>query len=64
MTKEERRALYDAVFKNPQGMKVLEDLSKNCEFKHTSFSTDPLMMSHKEGKKELFRYIQKQLEAK
>lgn len=64
MTKEERRILYDAVFKTPQGLKVLEDLSKTSGFKHTSFSTDPLMMAHKEGKKELFRYIQKQLEAK
>lgn len=64
MTKEERRAVYDAVFKTPQGAKVLEDLAKVCEFKYTSFSTDPLMMAHKEGKKELFRYINKQLEAK
>jgi len=64
MNKEERRELYNAVFKTPQGLKVLEDLSKNCEFKYTSFSLEPLMMAHKEGKKELFRYIQKQIEAK
>lgn len=64
MIKDERRELYNSVFKTPQGMKVLEDLAKVCEFKYTSFSTDPLMMSHKEGKKELFRYIKKQLEAR
>jgi hypothetical protein len=64
MNKDERRELYHAVFKTPQGIKVLEDLSRMCEFKHTSFDPEPMKMANKEGKKELYRYIQKQLEAK
>ena len=64
MIKEERRELYHTVFNSPQGQKVLEDLAKVSEFNYTSFSLEPLSMAHKEGKKELYRYIQKQLEAK
>jgi len=64
MTKDERRELYNNVFNNPQGAKVLEDLTRICEFNHTSFDAEPMKMANKEGKKENLRYILKQLEAK
>jgi len=64
MKADERRALYDAVFNTPNGTKVLEDLAKAVEFKHSSFNADGVIMAHREGKKDTFRYIQKQLEAK
>lgn len=64
MKSEERRALYDAVFNNPTGAKVLDELSKICEFKHSSFNVDGMLMANREGKKDLYRHIIKQLEAK
>jgi len=64
MKADERRALYDSVFKTVNGAKVLEDLTKATEFKHSSYNADGMVMAHREGKKDTFRYIQKQLEAK
>jgi len=64
MKADERRALYDAVFKSENGAKVLEDLAKVCEFKYSSFNADGAIMANREGKKDLYRHIQKQLEAK
>lgn len=64
MTRDQRRELYDAVFNNPMGAKVLKDIAKGCQIDYTSFSADPLQMAYKEGQKESYRRIQKQLEAK
>lgn len=64
MTKDERRAIYHEVFNSATGKEVLKDLAKVCSFEHTSFDSDPLKMANKEGKKDLLRHIQKQLEAK
>jgi len=64
VTKDERRELYNGVFNTPQGKEVLEDLSRVSEFKHSSFNADGMIMANREGKKELYRHIQKQLEAK
>ena len=64
MKADERRVLYDAVFNSPQGAEVLKDIAKMCLFEHSSFDSDPLKMAYKEGQKELYRRIQKQLEAK
>jgi hypothetical protein len=64
VTKDERRELFNSVFNTPQGKEVLEDLSRFCEFKHSSFNADGMIMANREGKKEPYRYIQKQLEAK
>lgn len=64
MKADERRALYDSVFKTVNGAKVLDELSKVCEFKHSSFNEDGMIMANREGRKDLYRYIIKQLEAK
>lgn len=64
MKSDERRALYDAVFNSQDGVKVLKDMSKLCEFEYSSFDSDPLKMAYKEGQKNLYRRILKILEAK
>lgn len=64
MKTDQRRDSYQAVFNTPGGKEVLKDLGKFCEFEHSSFNSDPLLMAYKEGQKQLYRRILKQLEAK
>jgi hypothetical protein len=64
MKSDQRRDLYNAVFQNTQGLKVLADLEKECNFKYTSFNENPIIMANREGRKDLIRHIRKQLEAK
>lgn len=64
MKAEERRDVYKSVLDNPQGKLILADLEKQCSFNQSSFNSDPLIMAKREGHKDLFRYIKKQLEAK
>jgi len=64
MTTDERRELYNAVFNNIEGKKVIKDMAKLCQIDHSSIDSDPIKMAYKEGQKELYRRIIKQLEAK
>jgi len=64
MRMEERRELFQSVFNTQLGIRVIEELEKQTNFKNSSFNIEPLKMARDEGKKEVLRFIKQQLEAK
>jgi hypothetical protein len=62
---QQLRADYRATFSSAAGVRVLEDLSKRCFLKYTTFKDfDVNTMVFNEGKRAVFLHIQTMMEKK
>jgi len=62
---QQLRADYRAVFSSAAGIRVLEDLSRRCFMKTTTFQDfDTNAMINREGKRSVFLHIQTMMEKK
>ncbi len=56
-----RRGDYQAVFRNPRGEKVLEDLARFCRAHKSTAHADPYIAARLDGRREVFLRIQEHL---
>ena len=62
---EERHLKYKAVFESPVGVDILADLRRVCNADRTTIQTsnhiDPYDVLRREGRREVFLYIEKMI---